>query len=137
MRGFTKFFFKQILKVSAFYLEKQKSFIPKKNFFFVNINTKKLCLPTQFSVKVLVLCINCATMNGGALLCSCVAGGKNVHGIPKSATVFTSPPNAHFKSYNPVGTQIWIIEFVTKIQVHSLNRSFIHLCLFWKLWFFF
>ena len=28
--GFTKFFFKQILKVSAFYLEKQKSFIPKK-----------------------------------------------------------------------------------------------------------
>ena len=31
--GFTKFFFKQILKFSAFYLEKQKSFIPKKNFF--------------------------------------------------------------------------------------------------------
>ena len=28
--GFTKFFFKQILKFSAFYLEKQKSFIPKK-----------------------------------------------------------------------------------------------------------
>ena len=27
-----KFFFKQMLKVSAFYLEKQKSFIPKKNF---------------------------------------------------------------------------------------------------------
>jgi hypothetical protein len=26
---FTKYFFKQILKVSAFYLEKQKSFIPK------------------------------------------------------------------------------------------------------------
>ena len=31
--GFKKFFFKQILKVSAFYLKKQKSFIPKKNFF--------------------------------------------------------------------------------------------------------
>ena len=30
--GFTKFFFKQILKVSAFYLEIQKSFIPKKKF---------------------------------------------------------------------------------------------------------
>ena len=29
--GFKKFFFKQIIKVSAFYLEKQKSFIPKKN----------------------------------------------------------------------------------------------------------
>ena len=28
--GFTKFFFKQMLKVSAFYLTKQKSFIPKK-----------------------------------------------------------------------------------------------------------
>ena len=44
-----------MLKVSAFYLEKQKSFIPKKIFFqpVVNIKTKKLCLPTQFSVKVL------------------------------------------------------------------------------------
>ena len=31
--GFMKFFFKQILKVSAFYLEKQKSFIPKKYIF--------------------------------------------------------------------------------------------------------
>ena len=31
--GFTKFYFKQMLKVSAFYLEKQKSFIPKKNIF--------------------------------------------------------------------------------------------------------
>ena len=28
--GFTKFFFQKMLKVSAFYLEKQKSFIPKK-----------------------------------------------------------------------------------------------------------
>ena len=28
--GFKKFFFKQTLKDSAFYLEKQKSFIPKK-----------------------------------------------------------------------------------------------------------
>ena len=38
------------LKVSAFYLEKQKSFISKKNFFWavVNIKTKKLCLLTQF-----------------------------------------------------------------------------------------
>ena len=31
--GSTKFYFKQILKVSAFYLEKQKSFIPKNNIF--------------------------------------------------------------------------------------------------------
>ena len=30
--GFMKFLFKQMLKVSAFYLEKQKSFIPKKIF---------------------------------------------------------------------------------------------------------
>ena len=29
-----KFNFKQILKVTAFYLEKQKSFIPKKKYFF-------------------------------------------------------------------------------------------------------
>ena len=35
----------------CFYLEKQKSFIPKKNIFLavVNIKTKKLCLLTQFS----------------------------------------------------------------------------------------
>ena len=31
--GFMKFFFKQMLKVSALYLEKQKSFIPKKRLF--------------------------------------------------------------------------------------------------------
>ena len=31
LRGFTKLFFKQKLKVSAFYLEKQKSVIPKNN----------------------------------------------------------------------------------------------------------
>ena len=34
-----KFNFKQMLKVSAFYLEKQKSFIPKK-FFFLSRTTK-------------------------------------------------------------------------------------------------
>ena len=34
LRGFTKFNFKLNLKVSAFYLEKQKSFIPKKNVFW-------------------------------------------------------------------------------------------------------
>ena len=32
LRGFTKFNFKVHLKCSAFYLEKQKSFIPKKDF---------------------------------------------------------------------------------------------------------
>ena len=49
--GFTKFNFKLNLKVSAFYLERQKSFIPKKKFFLavVNIKTKNLCLLTQFS----------------------------------------------------------------------------------------
>ena len=34
LQGFMKFNFKLNLKVSAFYLEKQKSFIPKKKFFF-------------------------------------------------------------------------------------------------------
>ena len=49
--GFTKFNFKLNLKVSAFYLEKQKSFIPEKNIFLavVNMKTKNLCLLTQFS----------------------------------------------------------------------------------------
>ena len=51
LQGFIKFNFKLNLKVSAFYLEKQKSFIPKKKKFLavVNIKTKKLCLLTQFS----------------------------------------------------------------------------------------
>ena len=53
-----KFIFKQVLKVSAFYLEKQKSIIPEKNNFqaVVKIKTKKLCLPTQFSGRVLGIC---------------------------------------------------------------------------------
>ena len=43
-----------MLKVSAFYLEKQISFIPKKIFFRpLSIKTKKFCLLTQFSAKVL------------------------------------------------------------------------------------
>ena len=38
-----KFIIKQMMKVSASYLEKQESFIPKKNIFLaiVNIKTKK------------------------------------------------------------------------------------------------
>ena len=50
-----KFFFKQMLEISAFYLVKQKSFIPKKSMIYavVNIKTKKLCLLTQFSAMVL------------------------------------------------------------------------------------
>ena len=39
--------FSQMLKVSAFYLE-------EKNQAVVNIKTKKLCLLTQFSVKILI-----------------------------------------------------------------------------------
>ena len=55
--GFTNFNFKQILKVSAFYLERQKSFIPKKIFFLavVNFKTKNLCLLTQFSRRFWIL----------------------------------------------------------------------------------
>ena len=43
--GFTKFIFKQILKVSAFYLEKQKSFIPKKNIFFAVFSKHAKIIP--------------------------------------------------------------------------------------------
>ena len=47
-----------MLKISAFYLVKQKSFISKKNMIqaVVNIKTKKLCLLTQFSATVLGRC---------------------------------------------------------------------------------
>ena len=44
--GFTKFFFKLSLRFSAFYLEKQKSFIPKKN---KNQNKKALFTDPIFS----------------------------------------------------------------------------------------
>ena len=43
--GFTKFIFKQILKVSAFYLEKQKSFIPKKNVFLAVVSKHAKIIP--------------------------------------------------------------------------------------------
>ena len=46
--SFTKFFFKQMLKVSTFYLEKQKSFIPKKNE-LLSINKKALFTDPIFS----------------------------------------------------------------------------------------
>ena len=60
-----KFNFKQMLKVPASYLEKQKCFFLKKVFFLavVNIKTKKLCLLTQFSGKVLA--VSCWLVYGG------------------------------------------------------------------------
>jgi hypothetical protein len=54
-----KIFFKQMLKVSAFYLEKQESFIPKKNIIKAVVSKKAKIVPTdgsllsQFSGKVL------------------------------------------------------------------------------------
>ena len=51
MWGFTKFNFKLNLKVSAFYLEKQKSFIPKKICFwpYRQDTSKRWRVPSQFS----------------------------------------------------------------------------------------
>ena len=43
--GFTISFFKQILKVSAFYHEKQKSFIPKKNIFLAVFSKHAKIIP--------------------------------------------------------------------------------------------
>ena len=56
--GFTKFFLKKMPKVSAFYLEKQRSFIPKKYFRPLSINKElvfDLCisiLKIQFSTSI-------------------------------------------------------------------------------------
>ena len=49
--GFKKFHFKQMLKVSAFYLEKQESFVPKKSFLSrcQNQNKKDLYTDLIFS----------------------------------------------------------------------------------------
>ena len=52
--GFTKFFFKQMLKISAFYLEKQKKIIPKKaKSELASISKQSVCLLTQFSATVM------------------------------------------------------------------------------------
>ena len=50
MRGFAKFIYKQMLKVSGFYLEKQKSFIPPKKSSHLQYQNKKgLLTDTIFS----------------------------------------------------------------------------------------
>ena len=56
MWGFTNLNFKLNLKVSAFYLEKQKSFIPKKNFFLAvpPRYIQKMALAVSIFQKVLV-----------------------------------------------------------------------------------
>ena len=56
LQGFMKFNFKLNLKVSAFYLEKQKSFIPKKNNFFGRwqYQNKKALFTDSIFQKVLV-----------------------------------------------------------------------------------
>ena len=55
---------------SNFYLEKQKSFIPKKKFLSsCQYQNKKLCLSTQFFVKVLVEIYNIITGFGLELHC--------------------------------------------------------------------
>ena len=45
MWGFTKFFFKQMLKVSALYLKKQKSFIPENNIFLALVSKHAKIIP--------------------------------------------------------------------------------------------
>ena len=62
MRSFAKFNFKQMLKVSAFYLEKQKSFIPKKKIFLsrtAKIDLKdgvsRLNFPKGFGSKLIAI----------------------------------------------------------------------------------
>jgi hypothetical protein len=62
--GFTKFFFKQILKVSAFYLEKQKIIISKKKLSHCQYqNNKAWFTDPIFSEglgeKVVILSTNC------------------------------------------------------------------------------
>ena len=54
LRGFTKYFLKQMVKISAFYLEKQKSFISKKMWSIGQDSSSRWCLLSQFSVKILV-----------------------------------------------------------------------------------
>ena len=55
LQGFTKINFKLNLKVSAFYLEKQKSFIPKKKFFLsrCQFQNKKALFAVSIIPKVL------------------------------------------------------------------------------------
>ena len=77
--GFTKFFFKQMIKVSAFYLEKRKSFIPKKIFFKpLSISKQKIFvkwpkIPGCFWSRVQTswsLCLHRSILLKNALDCS-------------------------------------------------------------------
>ena len=66
--GFTKFFFKQMLKVSAFYLKKQKCFIPIINIFqaVVTIKAKKLAYWPNLNWRFLIqFAANCLLETGG------------------------------------------------------------------------
>ena len=69
------FYFNQVsvraeTDIKNFYLEKQKSFIPKKKFLSsCQYQNKKLCLSTQFFVKVLVEIYNIITGFGLELHC--------------------------------------------------------------------
>ena len=64
--GFTKFFFKQVLKVSVFYLEKQKSFIPKKKLSHFQYQNRKALFQFQWRFWVILwyftLLINFSTL---------------------------------------------------------------------------
>ena len=126
--GFMKFFFKQMLKISALCLKKQKSFIPKKIFFrpllkevcnggvstpsitkfltVVNIKRKNLCLLNQFSVKVL-----------------------------KSTTTSSSYFGKSFADHSDLGLNIpfgnWIIN--SRSILFRLQRSFANSNPFWEI----
>ena len=68
LRGFTKFFFKQILNVSAFYLKKQKIFIPPNKIFkLLSISKQKsLVYWPNFQWRIwLQFAANCLLETGG------------------------------------------------------------------------
>ena len=78
-----------MLKISAVYLEKQKSFIPKKIFSKPIVNrfqyqNNQLCLLTQFSVKVLSM-----TANNLALQVLEGPGAKSANSSFKSEVTLT------------------------------------------------
>ena len=86
-----------MLKVSAFYLEKQKSFFPKIiSLRHCQYQNRKLCLPTQFSAKVLgtgsTPCLNNGGIYPHASKYAFMASMKSIG----SKNIFTSTADAVF-----------------------------------------
>ena len=114
--GFTKFFFKQMLKVSVFYLEKQKSFIHKKK------KIKPLSISKQ---KSFVYCLNFPEG----------FGVEFVQDLNSSTTLTDNKGQKNSrvrKGFMVIFWKIWKLDNLL-LKAYGRNRKIV-LVRFWKMW---